>query len=181
MVTIIFAVPGIDIRISTHFHCTVVIPILSTIIWHKIQLQEMQKRIRVPKEKPHLPVPTDHYTSSDTGYGSSRSSDWSSTSSGLSSGYDSSRSSDWSSTSSGLSSGYGSSRLSDWSSTSSGLSSGYGSSRSSDWSSTYSSTLSSDYLTPLSERLHTATILEESSTASYHSSATSKSTAATKK
>ena len=47
----------------------------------------MQKKIRVLKEKPHLPVPTDHYASSDTGYGSSWSSDWSSTSSGLSSGY----------------------------------------------------------------------------------------------
>ena len=47
----------------------------------------MQKRIRVLKEKPHLPVPTDHYASSDTGYGNSRSSDWRSTSSELSSGY----------------------------------------------------------------------------------------------
>ena len=67
----------------------------------------MQKRIRAFQEKPHFPVPTDHCTSSDTGYGSSRSSDWSSTSSALSSGYGSSRSSDWSSTSSALSSGYG--------------------------------------------------------------------------
>ena len=67
----------------------------------------MQKRIRAFQEKPHLPVPTDHYTSSDTVSVSSRSSGWSFTSSALSSGYGSIRSSDWSSTSSGLSSGYG--------------------------------------------------------------------------
>ena len=68
----------LDIRISTYFQCAVAIPVLSTIIWHKNQLQEMQKRILVPIE---------HYTSSDSGYGSSRSSDWSSGTSGLSSGY----------------------------------------------------------------------------------------------
>ena len=96
----------LDIRISTHFHCTVAIPVLSTIIWHKIQLQEMEKRIRVLQEKSHLRVPTDHYASSDTSSVSSRSSGWSSTSSALSSGYGSSRSSDWSAASGGLSSGY---------------------------------------------------------------------------
>ena len=150
-------------KISTCFYCTVAIPVLSIIICHQIQLQEMQKRIRFLQEESHLPVPTDYYTSSDTGSISSRSSDWSSTSSALSSGYGSSGSSDWSSTSSALSSGYGSSRSSDWSSTSIGLSSGY------------------SRIMPSLRESHSAIVLGESNTTSHHSSATSENTAAKQK